>query len=140
LEMIGELGPVQGALTSLERALREAGRSFGELARVLPSDGLVTGLAELNKLPPSAGDELLEALWADQPNDPKVVAAAIRVAPRLPLERALEWSARIRGAGLDEHCPLITIATDPARPPDLRVRAAAIAAGGFNDERGADAI
>jgi len=141
LALVGELGPLHGTLTQLQLALRAAGRSFAEVASVLPPGGLLTALAELLELPPEQGDELLEALWAAAGDvDPKVLAAAIRVAPRLGIERALEWSARIRAAGLEHECPLVALATDPARPAQTRVRAAALAAGAFGDQRGVDAI
>jgi tetratricopeptide (TPR) repeat protein len=140
LALIGRHGPLHGVLTQLDQALTAAGRGFAEVAGVLAPAGVLTALAELLSLPPERGDELIEALWAARPDDPKVLAAAIRVAPNLPIQRVLEWSSRIRGAGLDEQCPLVALACDPSKPPDLRVRAGALTAAAFADERGKDAV
>jgi GT2 family glycosyltransferase/tetratricopeptide (TPR) repeat protein len=140
LALVGEHGPLHGTLTQLDQALTGARRSFAEVAGVLAPAGVLTALAELLSLPPERGDELIEALWVAGPDDPKVLAAAIRVAPNLPIQRVLEWSSRIRGAGLDEQCPLVAVACDATKPPDLRVRAGALTAAAFADERGRDAV
>lgn len=56
------------------------------------------------------------------------------------LEEAAGWSARMRGAGLAEYCPLITIATDDAAPATQRARAAALAHFAYTDPRALPAL
>jgi GT2 family glycosyltransferase/tetratricopeptide (TPR) repeat protein len=140
LDLVRELGPVQEVIGRVDAALAAAGRGLAELAGAIPDSGTTTALAEVTKLDPERADELLEVMWAAQPTDPRVLATVIRVAARLPVQRALEWSARVRAAGMDAHCPLVAMATDFNRPPDLRVRAGALAAAAFGDERGGDAV
>jgi GT2 family glycosyltransferase len=140
LGLVRSAGPVHGVIGQLDRMLDLAGRSLAELAGVLAADGVTTALAELLSLPPEHGDELLETMWARSQNEPHLLAAAIRLAPHMSVGRALEWSARIRQAGLADECPLLAMAADPGRRADERVRAGAMAATAFADERGTDAV
>ena len=91
--------------------------------------------------PPSAAplaDVLLDGAWTRFPDRLEPLAAAARVAPRLPLARALVWSARLRQRGLAASCPLVAIGHDAGIDPVVRVRAAAALHGSFHDARAVD--
>ena len=75
------------------------------------------------------------AAWTRFPERLEPLAAAARVAPRLPLARALVWSARLRQRGLAASCPLVAIGHDSSVDPVVRVRAAAALHGSFHDAR-----
>ena len=68
-----------------------------------------------------------------------VLATAATLARRLPIDRALVWSARMREAGFAANCPLVAIATGTASP-EFRARAAATAVAAFADTRGREAF
>lgn len=112
--------------------LLAAGRDPGDLGRAVPDHFYRPVLAQVLQLAPEVADMALEGWWQAGPAEPvAVLAAAANLAVRLSLVRALEWSARLRGRGLVQACPLLRIAADPVRPPAERVRAAAVAFGTF---------
>ena len=142
------LGRSREAADRLRRSLR-AGQlllPLGQVATVLSADG--SGIGEVVALFPAASvrglvlaatgvadplaDEVYEALWRRDPA-PMVLAGAARLAPRLPVIRAMEWSSRLRQFGLARACPLLALAGDAAREPRDRVLAAAIALELFSD-------
>lgn len=106
----------------------------------IPAERLVRILARLQFASAEAMDAAAEALWALRPRDRSVAAFAAWAGPRLALDRALTWSGRLREVDLDDECPLVAIATDPARPGPERVRAAVCAVGAFDDARAAEAL
>ena len=109
-----------------------AGRDPGDLGRAVPAHFYRQVLAQILQLAPDVAEMTLEAWWTARPLEPTaLLAAAANLAVRLPLVRALEWSARLRQRGLAQACPLIRMARDPERPPAERVRAAAVAFGTF---------
>jgi hypothetical protein len=110
-----------------ELVRNEAPNLRAVLAQVLASDA-------------EAADAFGEALWALMPGDPRLVAFAVHLGPKLPVGRAMEWAARARHAGLDDRCPLLVLAADPATPGLERVRAAAVVAVAFDDDRAVDAL
>src|SRR5262249_46305496 len=57
------------------------------------------------------------------------------IAPALSVERCLEWSARLREVGLEDHCPLIAKAYDTTQPTLDRLKAAAAVTACFEDDR-----
>lgn len=113
-------------------ALQHAGR-WGE---ALAADRAVA--LHLLALEPAEAEPVVEELWAAGPA-PEVVGLAGHHAARLPAAGALEWSARIRAAGLAGSCPLIARAGDAALDGVERVRCAAIAATAFADDRATSA-
>jgi GT2 family glycosyltransferase/tetratricopeptide (TPR) repeat protein len=114
-----------------------AGRlAWEDLAARIPDDRLAFALADLRRAEAASADALLEALWARGDQQARVLAAATAVAPALPLERAVAWSARLRAAGAADRCPLMAIARDAEASPERRVQAAAVAAGVFDDAEG----
>ncbi|MCM3661973.1 glycosyltransferase family 2 protein [Georgenia satyanarayanai] len=56
------------------------------------------------------------------------------------LEEAARWSARQRGAGLAEYCPLVATATAADVPATQRARAAALALFAYDDARALPAL
>ena len=113
--------------------LRAAGRPLTPLAEAVPADRLTVYLAQLLQIQPERADEVLEAFFESTANRTTVLAAASKVAVKLPIERALVWSFRLREAGHGFACPLVAIARTVG-PMVYRARAAATAAAAFNDE------
>ena len=113
--------------------LARAGRSPDDLVAAVTPAVARPVLAQVLQLAPEPADAVLEAWWQRDQADLAPLAAAVRVAARLPLVRTLEWSARVRQKGLVGACPLLVVAADTARPPAERVRAAAVALGTFRD-------
>ncbi|RKS80162.1 glycosyl transferase family 2 [Motilibacter peucedani] len=91
-------------------------------------------LAESRWVRPERADALLEAMWRAGRARSAVLAAATVVAPRLTVLRALEWAARLRGAGVSD-CALVALARDTGRSPRDRVLAAALVIEAFGDDR-----
>ena len=71
-------------------------------------------------------------MYGERPGDVAVLAAAASLAPRLSVLRALEWSVRLRQAGVPETPPLLTSPTTADRSARDRVVAAAVAAEAFD--------
>lgn len=117
-----------------------AGRDADEVAAIIPSTHLTNALTQLLTIEPTAADGYAEAVYQRWGEDVAVLAVACALAPKLPLTRSLEWSARLRQAGLGDQCPLLAIATDGARSASDRVQAACVASGAFGDERATDAM
>jgi len=116
------------------------GRDIAALLRDVPAKHFPQILAQVKDAPLEATDRLLEAMYGSPEHRAGVLALAIRVAPRLAPERALEWSARLREHHLSEHCPLVVQAYDTQRPAPSRLRSAAIAVAAFGDERAKGAL
>jgi len=95
-------------------------------------------LGRVLRQPPPLADVLLDGAWARFPDRLEPLAAAASVAPRLPLARALVWSARLRQRGLTPSCPLLAIGLDSGIDPVVRVRAAAALHGSFHDASAID--
>lgn len=106
----------------------------------VPEDRVLDLLAALRSSEPSGVDCIVEVLWDRKPGDPRVLALAPQFASRLPSVRALEWSARLRSAGLDKLCPLLARAGDAWTETGERIRAAALAHATFGDEAARDAL
>lgn len=88
---------------------------------------------------PEEAEGLLQQLWENGgPVEQRIfllelAAAGSRCMPSV--ERALQWSARLREAGLVAACPLVGMAADPGRLPSERIRAAATVSRAFQDRR-----
>lgn len=127
-------GIVSMPLAEVVTVLTGAGVPVDSYARELPAPAVMTTLAEVRTLRPVDADAVLESLWCRDMNRPGVLAAAPEVAAALPVLRALEWSARLRGAGSAQLCPLVALAFDASRTPRDRVVAAAVALEAFGDD------
>lgn len=115
-------------------SFRNDDQPLASYAELIPTEKNTAVYAQILAAPPAVGDEVAELLWDSRPSDAGLLAFIIRLAPRLAVERALEWSVRLRTAGLAQHCPLMAIADDDRATPVNRVRAAAIASAAFSEE------
>jgi glycosyltransferase involved in cell wall biosynthesis len=114
--------------------LSSDGGGIAEFVDLLPQSAIRTLLLVANDAPDSLLDDLLEALWQRHGALPTILASAAHVGVRLPLMRAMEWSARLRQHGFAAHCTLLALAAARRTPRD-RVLAAAIALELFSDDR-----
>jgi hypothetical protein len=106
----------------------------GFVARV-PDDHVLEVLASLRASAPAGVDRIAELIWERQPGDPRVLALVPSFASKLESMRALEWSARLRAAGMGRLCPLLDRAEDGNVEAPERVRAATLAHASFGDGR-----
>ena len=135
LEVLVDQGVIDVHLGVLVDRLRRAGRPLEDLAAAIPAAKAPNFLAQVLQLPPDTADEVLESCVVPMEATQAVLATAATLARRLPIDRALVWSARMRGAGFTVNCPLVAIATGAASPV-LRARAAATVFRAFDDPRG----
>jgi GT2 family glycosyltransferase/tetratricopeptide (TPR) repeat protein len=127
LESMARSGVLDTHLGTLAEYLDRAGRPISDLATALPAEQLRPFLAQVLQLRDGIADQVLDACFERRPDDVvAVLATAASLAKRLPVERALVWSARLRSCDLGGSCPLVHIAADPARAPVDRARAAAV--------------
>jgi hypothetical protein len=128
-------GHVSASLAGAASILRAAGSDLTEIARLVPRSRLRWLLHSAGQAEPALAEELMEALYQRYPGDAGVVGFIAWLGDRLPLMRALEWSARLRQHRLRDQCPLVAIARQPGRSARDRVLAAAIAQETFADPR-----
>lgn len=133
LEAIRSEGLFEADLSELAGWLIRAGRSPIEIVEVLDVVDLASVLGRLLHQPIDLADILLEGIWARFPDRLEPLAAAGRLAPRLPVARALTWSARLRARGLERACPLVVIARNQDLDPKVRILAGAAAFGSFGE-------
>lgn len=131
---LNEDGVLDTHLGSLVECMQASGRNLTELASAIPADRITLFMAQVLQLHSEIADQLLEATMAVRPDPTPVLAAAATLATKLPLERAIIWSQRLRQAGHDQVCPLIALSRkDP--DPVIRARAASVARQAFGDAR-----
>jgi hypothetical protein len=106
----------------------------------IADDDVLEVLAALVASEASGVDKIATLIWERDPADPKVLALVPSFAPRLESTRALEWSARMRAAGMGRTCPLLARADDPKVEPRERVRAAALVHASFGDKGGRESL
>ena len=106
----------------------------------IPEDRVLEVLASLRASAPAGVDRIAELVWERKLGDPRVLALVPSFAAKLESVRALEWSARIRAAGMGRLCPLIDRAEDRGVEAPERVRAAALAHASFGDGRARAAV
>jgi len=138
LVLLVEQKPDLVNLTAALQVFAATGKSIEALVGAMPEDRLDRIAAALILVPPSVADPIAEALFERFGPRPLLVAAAIRFAPMVPVGRALEWSARVRAAGMEGSCPLVAQALIEVLDPAERVRAAVTAHAAFGDQRAAD--
>jgi GT2 family glycosyltransferase/tetratricopeptide (TPR) repeat protein len=109
------------------------------LADVL-GDEVVPVLARLLNAPVEPFDDFLECLWTRWGADSRLLAAAAQLGPRLSLQRAVDWSLRLRANGLAQECTLASLAASPTAPPLDRLRACGVLHEAVDDPRGAAAL
>jgi len=101
----------------------------------IPDEEVLGVLAALRSSAPAGVDRIADLVWQRFPADPRVLALVPSFAAKLDALRAMEWSARIRAAGMGRLCPLLDRAENPHVDPVERARAAAIAHLSFGDKR-----
>jgi GT2 family glycosyltransferase/tetratricopeptide (TPR) repeat protein len=138
LDAIRSDGVLEADVGELVHWLLQAERSPAEITAALCAEDLVPMLGRVLRQPPPLADVLLDGAWARFPDRLEPLAAAASVAPRLPLARALVWSARLRQRGLATSCPLLAIGLDAGIDPVVRVRAAAALYGSFHEKNALD--
>jgi hypothetical protein len=111
-----------------------------EVVGRVPDERVLEVLAALRNSAPEGVDRIADLVWARNPGDPRVLALVPAFAARLGSLRAMEWSARLRAAGMGRLCPLLERAADARAGAPDRVRAAALAHAGFGDGRARDAL
>lgn len=121
-------------LPTMAAVLTADGSGVAELAELLPRKDMRGLILAASVAPDPLADEMYEALWCAH-GAPMILAGAARLGPRLPVLRAMEWSARLRQHGLAEHCTLLALASEPTATPRERVLAAAVAVELFSDDR-----
>ncbi len=135
LVQLVEQKPDLANLTAALQVFAATGKSIETLVAAMPEDRLDRIAAALILVPPSVADPMAEALFERFGPRPLLLAAAIRFAPMVPVGRALEWSARLRAAGMEGSCPLVAQALIEVLDPAERVRAAVTAHAAFGDQR-----
>jgi hypothetical protein len=102
---------------------------------LVPDERALDVLAALRTSAAEGVDRIADLIWARNPGDARVLALVPSFAARLPSIRAMEWSARMRAAGMGRMCPLLQRAENPGVEAAERVRAAALAHASFGDRR-----
>lgn len=139
LATLREAGGLDTHLGTLVEAIDAAGRDLGEIYSALPDGRALAFVPQLLQMQPSAADRVLEAWHARDEASLPILAAAGSVALRLPIDRQLVWSARLRTRGLALSCPLVASTTLPIGASE-RVLASAVAWTSFADERARQAF
>jgi tetratricopeptide (TPR) repeat protein len=138
LVLLVEQKPDLVNLTAALQVFAATGKSIESLVAAMPEDRLDRIAAALILVPPSVAGPMAEALFERFGPRPLLLAAAIRFAPMVPVAKALDWSARLRAAGMEGSCPLVAQALIEVLDPAERVRAAVTAYAAFGDRRAAD--
>jgi hypothetical protein len=99
----------------------------------VPDESVLAVLASMRNSEASGVDRIAELIWERNPGDPRVLALVPRFAPKLESLRALEWSGRLRAAGMGRLCPLLERAANVRVDAPERARAAALAFASFGD-------
>ena len=106
-----------------------------EVVACVPDDRTLEVIIALRSSAPEGVDRIAELIWARNPGDARVLALVPRFASKLDSVRAMEWSARMRGAGMGRTCPLLARAEDERVDAVERVRACVFAHAAFGDRR-----
>ncbi|HZQ87347.1 MAG TPA: glycosyltransferase [Acidimicrobiales bacterium] len=112
-----------------------AGADLSVVTSFVTDESLIAACAELVSSLPVLAPPFLEQLWERFPGDPRILGAAARLGAQLSVGRALDWSARLRAAGVAERCPLRAIVADEATAPAERLRAAAVLEAAFGEHQ-----
>ncbi len=116
------------------------GRDINALCDSISDENVNHILGNLTGARPEAADALLEQLYEDDARRSNALALAIRIAPLLPNDRALEWSLRLRVHNLVQHCPLVARAWNSEVEVYERLRAIAYLNSAFGDTSANEAM
>ena len=106
----------------------------------VPDERVIDVMAALQRSVPTGVERIVEVIWERNPGDARVLALVPSFAAKLDSLRAMEWSARMRAAGMGRLCPLLQRAEDPSVDAAERARAAALAHASFGDRRAREAL
>jgi len=118
---------------TLLRSVTAAGGELDELASHTPDSLVERSVREVAVVAPELALEWVSALARVHPTDPRALVAGSVLAARTSVEAALEWSVRVREAGLDELCPLRVIGVDVDLHPRSRLFALGLLHHGLGD-------
>ncbi|MCL4313978.1 MAG: glycosyltransferase [Actinobacteria bacterium] len=133
----------EGAFDCLELALESldnSNRSYEEVVNLIPWSKQKTILSQVLHMQPERGDRFLEACFNTFPNRLTVLAAAAKLASRLPLQRTFTWSIRLHGEGFYNESPLLAKAGNPSTKTSERTMAALLASTALGDLRSMTAL
>ena len=120
-------------LTSLLGSLSVPGAPVERVADLIAPDQLGRVRATIGGLAPDVADRFLERLWERYPGDPDLAAALAGAGPTFDVDRALDWSVRLRAHGWAGHCPLLAMVASPDLDPVVRLRAATLVTAAFGE-------
>jgi hypothetical protein len=106
-----------------------------EVVARVPEDRTLEVLAALRTSAAEGVERIAELIWARKPGDARVLALVPSFASRLEALRSMEWSARMRAAGMGRLCPLLERAENVRVGAPERARCAALAHASFGDRR-----
>jgi tetratricopeptide (TPR) repeat protein len=112
-----------------------SGTDLSVVTSFVTDASLLAACAEVVTSLPVLAPAFLEELWERFLGDPRVLAAAARLGAHFSVGRALDWSARLRSAGVAERCPLRAIVVEDAAPAAERLRAAAVLEAAFGERQ-----
>lgn len=149
VSLLHQLGRAEEALEVLRAAVSRGIRGFRSVevlelfgakrflhaAESLPARVWRDWCQQCVERPSNAGLRVLTLLAQSRPEDLTPVVCASRLVPFMDFAQAGEWSARQRGLGLTEGCPLLIWAQDETRPVRERVLAAALVFSVYRDEQ-----
>ncbi|MEU7903092.1 glycosyltransferase [Actinoplanes sp. NPDC049118] len=121
-------------LGDIAKVLEGAGSDLTELARLIPESAIREVLYATRTVSPTLAEAVVEALWERFPGDPQLFGVVVWLAGQLPLNRAIEWSGRLREQGLAKYCPLLALAAATDRSARERALAAAAALELYGDQ------
>ncbi|HET9059466.1 MAG TPA: glycosyltransferase [Acidimicrobiales bacterium] len=136
LAALFESAPQVNNVQALIKVFAATGRTLDQVVAAMPEDRLERVAAALLIVEPSLADPVAEALFKRFGPKAPVLAAAIKFAPMVQTDRALEWSHRLRAIGMAGPCPLVAQAQIEVLDVKSRVRAALSAYAAFSDPRG----
>ena len=140
LATLRESGGLDAHLGMLLVALERSNSDLALAHRAIGPARLAAFVPQLLQLRPDLADRALEAWFPLEAENRLLLAAAARIARQLPVARQLQWSARLRAAGLTAACPLLSAHSPGERSPADGILAAAVARASFGDARARQAL
>jgi hypothetical protein len=125
---------------AIARLVAETDFDVEPIVALVPDDRALEVLAALRNSSAEGVSRIAELFWTRNPGDARVLALVPSFAARLDSVEAMQWSARMRAAGMGRTCPLLQRAENTRVPATERARAAALAHASFGDRRARDLL
>ena len=119
---------------------KEHDLAWSRLADIVPQEFALNVLHEARQVNPALAGELLEAIFERHGDDNRFFAMALALAPYSEVGHVGSWAARMQKAGIDEHSPLLNLASTTDRAPRDRLHAVLLLLAAFEDRRGVDFV